>query len=565
MLTHISSLITFFRPAPTPSKRGGPRSRKQRLHLQIERLEGRYLPSTVAPTAPVFSTRAVSAGEIDLSWNRVSNASGYVIDEWVGGAWRQVSNVGSGSTSAAFTGLGAASTYYFWLGAYNSAGTTWAAGYQSATTFPAAPSFTASAVSASEIDLSWNRVGGASSYVIDEYVNGAWRQVATAGSGATGTAITGLNAQTTYYFWVGAANASGTTWAAGYQSATTRAAVVIDHPADGGAAYSPASGSLFGANGPSYLDVRQGAVGDCWLLASLAEVAAREPAVITSMFTAAGTTVENGVTVSLYSVRLYDRSGAAHSITVDTELPGGGSVFDHPANGVLWVALAEKAYAQANGAGIVTSGNLRTDSYAALDGGDPSWALQAITGQSSGTYAINPTNIAAAWNAGELIVLGSSSHPASQYIVGGSDGTHAYAVVNYASSGGTFTVYNPWGTDSSGWALGTYHGHQVYGLFTASAAFLAQNFASQSIDVADRAGTAPGDPPHPAAVVAALASDRHAPDAVVAVLATSRDAAAAPDASSARATADAVWADLGDAAAAGNFLTDALSAAGLPR
>ena len=165
--------------------------------------------------------------------------------------------------------------------------------------------------------------------------------------------------------------------------------------------YSAVSGSLFGANGPSYLDVEQGDLGDCWLLASLAAVAARDPADIRSMFTADGTAVENGSAVSLYTVRFYNSNGVAQYVTVDTELPSGGDYYDNPANGVLWVALAEKAYAEANGAGIVTTMSRGSDAYAALNGGDPAWALQAITGKSANDFAINPANIAAAWKAGE--------------------------------------------------------------------------------------------------------------------------------------------------------------------
>ena len=50
-----------------------------------------------------------------------------------------------------------------------------------------------------------------------------------------------------------------------------------EHPA-AATGYSNVNGTLFGPNGPSYLDVEQGGVGDCWLMASLAEVAARDPA-----------------------------------------------------------------------------------------------------------------------------------------------------------------------------------------------------------------------------------------------------------------------------------------------
>src|SRR5262249_34261885 len=146
----------------------------------------------------------------------------------------------------------------------------------------------------------------------------------------------------------------------------------------------------FGA-GPYFKDVQQGALSDCWLMASLAEVAARVPDDISTMFLFDGSTVENGSQVNVYSVRFYDHSGVAHYVTVDTELPSGGTYYDRPVGGagavngsaspVLWVALAEKAYAEANAKGFVTTHNDGTNSYAAMDFGDPVWALQAITGK----------------------------------------------------------------------------------------------------------------------------------------------------------------------------------------
>ncbi len=95
----------------------------------------------------------------------------------------------------------------------------------------------------------------------------------------------------------------------------------------------------------------------------------------------------------------------------------------------LWVALAEKAYAEANALGYVTTANPGQDSYAALNGGWPAWALHAITGEPATRYSINPTNIAAAWKAGDLIVL-DTTHPASSEIFG----EHCYAVVGYNAS-----------------------------------------------------------------------------------------------------------------------------------
>jgi hypothetical protein len=269
--------------------------------------------------------------------------------------------------------------------------------------------------------------------------------------------------------------------------------------------YSPVNGSLFGPNGPSYLDVAQGAEGDCWLMASLAEVAARAPSDIENMFTYDGTATENGISVRIYSVRFFNNNGVAEYVTVDTELPfitnPNGTVtyqYDNPVNGVLWAALAEKAYVEANGAGFVTSLHVGTDSYDALGnqssylglftGGLPSWALQAITGQPASTNPINVANtiidvllglpilsvnfdIAGAWNAGDFIVLCSSPLPTSSEIVG----EHCYAVVGYnASSSEPIEVYNPWGITDSAKA-------NVYGLFNANQSFLWSNFVGSGL------------------------------------------------------------------------------------
>ncbi len=423
---------------------------------------------------------------------RNSNASGYADTTFVygpaGADWLPIVGDWTGAGTDTI-GLYNPSTSTFFLKSSNTAGfadTTfnYGSGNHSPALVPlagiwtdsAAPSFTAAAVSDTQINLLWSTVSGASGYLVDQWIDGAWSQIGSLGGDATGYSVAGLSPGTTYYFDVAAYNSAGTSWA-NYQSATTSALVAVDHPA-AATAYTPVSGSLFGANGPSFLDVQQGAVGDCWLMASLAEVAARDPADIRNMFTAAGTTVENGSVVSLYKVRLFNDAGVAEYFTVDTELPSGGDYYDQPVNGILWVALAEKGYAEANGADWVTTGSEGSDSYAALNGGWPSWALQAITGKSAGEYAINPTNITAAWNAGDFIVLCSDNTPTSVNIVG----DHAYAVVNCtASSGMPFEVYNPWGINAAAWA-------GVYGLFSANATFLSQNYALQSVGTGAAAG-----------------------------------------------------------------------------
>jgi hypothetical protein len=154
--------------------------------------------------------------------------------------------------------------------------------------------------------------------------------------------------------------------------------------------YSLASGTLFGSGGPSYKDVYQGEEGDCWLLSSLAVTAAHDPSLIQSMFTSDGTQMENGVPVQVWTVRFYD-NGVASYLTVNNLLPassgnlvyaGGFQSISNP-NNVLWVELAEKAYAQ-----LCASGwNARAESnaYASLNGGSASTALPVITGAQENT------------------------------------------------------------------------------------------------------------------------------------------------------------------------------------
>ncbi len=262
----------------------------------------------------------------------------------------------------------------------------------------------------------------------------------------------------------------------------------------------PTTDTLFGPNGPSYLDVQQGAEGDCWLIGSLAEVAARNPQAIKNMFTYDGTAVENGSTVGLYTVRYYNTSNQAIYVTVDTELPSGGSYYDQPVNGVLWVALAEKAYVIANGESAVTTNFDGYNNYDALgnwgpnggDGGNATWALQAITGLSTNSYSINPSNIATAWNNGEYVVFSTPKSETDSNIVGG----HIYAMVGYNPSNAQSEPYelmNPWGDTSSGYAPGS---STIWGLLTCNGAFLSDYFngysTAGSADSADTTASTPG-------------------------------------------------------------------------
>jgi hypothetical protein len=248
----------------------------------------------------------------------------------------------------------------------------------------------------------------------------------------------------------------------------------------------PTGVPLFRSGGPSYLDVAQGGVGDCWLLAGLAEVAARTPQAIRNMFIYEGSVWDASASsdVGIYLVRFFNSAGAARFVQVSTLLPDGGTYYDNVMTGLgtqaLWVALAEKAYADANGFGYVTTDAKNQDSYAALDGGWSSWALGAITGKSANEYSTSSANVASKWGQRDLVVLGTQS-PKSANIAG----LHAYALVAYnASSSKPFEIFNPWGT-TSGSATPENPAPYApdateYGLFWANAKFIKRNFAINS-------------------------------------------------------------------------------------
>ncbi len=103
--------------------------------------------------------------------------------------------------------------------------------------------------------------------------------------------------------------------------------LITDPVSDVGYSLAPSGVQLFNSGGPSYLDVEEGVRGDCRLLASLAEVADRDPQVIQNMFVSDGTTVVNGATVGVYPVKFFSNTGIAFDLKVDSEFPAGGNHF----------------------------------------------------------------------------------------------------------------------------------------------------------------------------------------------------------------------------------------------
>lgn len=221
----------------------------------------------------------------------------------------------------------------------------------------------------------------------------------------------------------------------------------LDRPTSSGT-YRQFAGQLF-VSGASYTDINQGQLGNCYFLASLAEVALRNSSAITSMF------VVNGD--GTYTVRFFNGGTAAY-VTVDSFLPtnaSGNAIYagmgrNHAnAANELWVMLAEKAYVQANQFGWIRSGlsGNGQNAYSAIEGGYIYAALGHITGKTTTPFASTTAAgsfqaFVTAWTSGKSVGFASKQTPASgSGVVGG----HAYAVIGYNATNQTITLYNPWG------------------------------------------------------------------------------------------------------------------------
>jgi len=229
--------------------------------------------------------------------------------------------------------------------------------------------------------------------------------------------------------------------------------------------YSASTKPLFASSGPSMNDINQGYLGDCYLLASLAEVAKQDASAITSMFTSNG----NGT----YGVRFYV-NGTARYVTVNSSLANGGNIFNSGAD--LWASLAEKGYAELQATGVVTGNSVNFgNSWTTIgNGGAPEMALEGITGASA------ITDFRASGGSWAKVVY-NSSFGVTGYTTGNSTASvlstlvsdlalgddlvlsswtnakdaagkvtlvasHAMSIYGYDAATGMLQVRNPWGT-----------------------------------------------------------------------------------------------------------------------
>jgi hypothetical protein len=207
-------------------------------------------------------------------------------------------------------------------------------------------------------------------------------------------------------------------------------------------------------------DAKQGMLGDCYFIASLVAIADRNPQAVRNLFIDNG---DNTFTVRFfggtlghqlvggsYTAGFTSGSGTADYVTVDRRLPAysngtlaysGSGQSVASASTTLWIALAEKAYAQWNE--TRNAGRDGTNQYASIEGGWMSNVNAQVLGYNSTNYSFSSTpkqTLVNALAAGRAVTLGTVTSPNAGFV-----GGHAYIITGYDPSSDRFSVYNPWG------------------------------------------------------------------------------------------------------------------------
>jgi hypothetical protein len=154
---------------------------------------------------------------VTLAWSDLPNETGYRLEARVGpsGNWTEIASPAENATSYQHTGLTAGTTMFYRLRAFNTGGASPFSAEVSATIapntpVPVAPTLTATVLSHTAVDLSWNNVEHESGYSLERRTSsGEWAEIATLAANATAFSDTGLTPLTLYLYRIRALSAAG--------------------------------------------------------------------------------------------------------------------------------------------------------------------------------------------------------------------------------------------------------------------------------------------------------------------------------------------------------------------
>lgn len=148
----------------------------------------RYVPKSSLLKTPVLKATAIRANGISLTWNQVSNASGYEVWRKTGtGSWQKRATITSGSTTSYLdTSVASGTSYTYTVRATANSYRSWFDETGLTTTFLAVPSLVSATPSNSGIKVTWGMVDGAKGYyVYRKPAGGGWSRIKIINSGST--------------------------------------------------------------------------------------------------------------------------------------------------------------------------------------------------------------------------------------------------------------------------------------------------------------------------------------------------------------------------------------------
>jgi len=166
---------------------------------------------TLLPAPVGLTATATSTTQINLAWTDSTGETGYTVERSLNGTtWGAIATLAADTTSYSNTGLVAGTTYYYRVRATNAGGSSEPGVRASATTIPPAAALTATAASATQINLSWSNVLGETGYRLETSTDGStWSTLTTTAANVVSYAHTGLTANTLHYYRVTPFNAAG--------------------------------------------------------------------------------------------------------------------------------------------------------------------------------------------------------------------------------------------------------------------------------------------------------------------------------------------------------------------
>ena len=166
--------------------------------------------NTLTSAISGFTLKSRSSSALRLKWTKNTAVDGYIIEQYINNEWVQIADIDNyATTEYKVTGLKASASYKFRMKSYaiTKYGEKAYSAYTSVLTKTTSPSVASSLKVKSRaqtaIRLAWSKNTSATGYLIEQYIDGNWVQVAKIESNATlNHRIDGLKKATTYKFRV---------------------------------------------------------------------------------------------------------------------------------------------------------------------------------------------------------------------------------------------------------------------------------------------------------------------------------------------------------------------------